>query len=148
MIVAILEAPSQFSWSNSLFPVISIMEAFSSRRNLFEIEGVKSVFFGPDFITVTKVSNQCKQLPCSLIYGSSLWKVSGYNTNFVCLPQMDEDLEWTDIKRHALEAIANFFESGDPITTTTGAVYSESSGCLHCLHLNSICMHVWEAFVH
>lgn len=24
-------------------------------RDLFEIEGVKSVFFGPDFITVTKV---------------------------------------------------------------------------------------------
>ena len=27
-----------------------------SFRDLFEIEGVKSVFFGPDFITVTKVS--------------------------------------------------------------------------------------------
>lgn len=39
--------------------------------------------------------------------------------------QTDEDVEWTDIKRHALEAIANFFESGDPITT--GAVYNESS---------------------
>lgn len=45
---------------------------------------------------------------------------------------MDEDLEWTDIKRHALEAIANFFESGDPITTATGAVYGESSECRHC----------------
>lgn len=45
---------------------------------------------------------------------------------------MDEDLEWTDIKRHALEAIANFFESGDPITTTTGAVYGESSEYIHC----------------
>ncbi|KAG8000119.1 NFU1 iron-sulfur cluster scaffold-like protein [Nibea albiflora] len=61
-------------------------------RDLFEIEGVKSVFFGPDFITVTKT---------------------------------DEDVEWTDIKRHALEAIAKFLESGDPITT--GAVYHESS---------------------
>ncbi|KAM3605616.1 uncharacterized protein V6R79_002029 [Siganus canaliculatus] len=61
-------------------------------RDLFEIEGVKSVFFGPDFITVTKT---------------------------------DEDVEWTDIKRHASEAIAKFFESGDPITT--GAVYHESS---------------------
>lgn len=39
----------------------------------------------------------------------------------------DEDVEWTDIKRHALEAIAKFFESGDPITT--GAVHHESSEC-------------------
>ncbi|TMS04838.1 NFU1 iron-sulfur cluster scaffold-like protein, mitochondrial [Larimichthys crocea] len=62
------------------------------RPDLFEIEGVKSVFFGPDFITVTKT---------------------------------DEDVEWTDIKRHASEAIAKFLESGDPITT--GAVYHESS---------------------
>lgn len=50
------------------------------------------MFFGPDFITVTKT---------------------------------DEDVEWTDIKRHTLEAIAKFFESGDPITT--GAVHHESS---------------------
>lgn len=50
------------------------------------------MFFGPDFITVTKT---------------------------------DEDVEWTDIKRHALEAIAKFFESGEPITT--GAVHHESS---------------------
>uniref|UniRef100_A0A8C3G1K9 NFU1 iron-sulfur cluster scaffold homolog, mitochondrial n=1 Tax=Cyclopterus lumpus TaxID=8103 RepID=A0A8C3G1K9_CYCLU len=63
-----------------------------ARLDLFEIEGVKSVFYGPDFITVTKT---------------------------------DEDVEWTDIKRHALEAIANFYESGDPITT--GAVHHESS---------------------
>lgn len=76
------------------FPSPRSAECSSLARNLFEIEGVKRVFFGPDFITVTK---------------------------------MDEDLEWTDIKRHALEAIANFFESGDPITTTTGAVYGESS---------------------
>lgn len=50
------------------------------------------MFFGPDFITVTKT---------------------------------DEDVEWTDIKRYALEAIAKFFESGEPITT--GAVHHESS---------------------
>lgn len=50
------------------------------------------MFFGPDFITVTKT---------------------------------DEDVEWTDIKCHALEAIAKFFESGEPITT--GAVHHESS---------------------
>lgn len=41
--------------------------------------------------------------------------------------QTDEDVEWTDIKRHALEAIAKFFESGEPITT--GAVHHESSEC-------------------
>ncbi|XP_026164979.1 NFU1 iron-sulfur cluster scaffold homolog, mitochondrial isoform X2 [Mastacembelus armatus] len=74
------------------FPSPSSAECSSLARVLFEIEGVKSVFFGPDFITVTKT---------------------------------DEDVEWTDIKRHALEAIAKFFESGDPITT--GAVHHESS---------------------
>lgn len=39
--------------------------------------------------------------------------------------QTDEDVEWTDIKRNALEAITKFFESGDPITT--GPVNQESS---------------------
>lgn len=43
----------------------------------------------------------------------------------VFLYQTDEDVEWTDIKRHTLEAIAKFFESGDPITI--GAVHHESS---------------------
>ncbi|XP_026210399.1 nifU family protein [Anabas testudineus] len=74
------------------FPSPSSAESSSLARVLFEIEGVKSVFFGPDFITVTKT---------------------------------DEEVEWTDIKRHALEAITKFFESGDPITT--GAVHHESS---------------------
>ncbi|XP_076599932.1 NFU1 iron-sulfur cluster scaffold homolog, mitochondrial [Chaetodon auriga] len=74
------------------FPSSSSAECSSLARDLFEIEGVKSVFFGPDFITVTKT---------------------------------DEDVEWTNIKHHTLEAIAKFFESGDPITT--GAVYHESS---------------------
>ncbi|XP_042358192.1 NFU1 iron-sulfur cluster scaffold homolog, mitochondrial [Plectropomus leopardus] len=74
------------------FPTPSSAECSSLARDLFEIEGVKSVFFGPDFITVTKT---------------------------------DEDVEWTDIKRHAVEAIAKFFESGEPITT--GAVHHESS---------------------
>ncbi|XP_042288926.1 NFU1 iron-sulfur cluster scaffold homolog, mitochondrial [Thunnus albacares] len=74
------------------FPSPSSAECSSLARDLFEIEGVKSVFFGPDFITVTKT---------------------------------DEDVEWTDIKRHALDTIAKFFESGDPITI--GAVHHESS---------------------
>ncbi|KAM6997373.1 NFU1 iron-sulfur cluster scaffold homolog, mitochondrial [Tautogolabrus adspersus] len=74
------------------FPSPSSAECSSLARDLFEIEGVKSVFFGPDFITVTKT---------------------------------DEDVEWRDIKLNALEAIAKFFESGDPITT--GAVHHESS---------------------
>ena len=43
----------------------------------------------------------------------------------LCSCQADEDVEWTDIKRNAVEAIDRFFESGDPITT--GAVYHESS---------------------
>ena len=42
----------------------------------------------------------------------------------ICL-QMDDDVEWTDIKRYSLDAIVKFFESGTPITT--GAVNNESS---------------------
>ncbi|XP_012736106.2 NFU1 iron-sulfur cluster scaffold homolog, mitochondrial [Fundulus heteroclitus] len=74
------------------FPSPNSAGSSSLARELFEIEGVKSVFFGPDFITVTKT---------------------------------DEDVEWTDIKRHVSDAISKFFESGDPITT--GAVHHESS---------------------
>ncbi|CAG6017137.1 unnamed protein product [Menidia menidia] len=36
------------------FPSPNSAECSSLARDLFEIEGVKSVFFGPDFITVTK----------------------------------------------------------------------------------------------
>ena len=46
--------------------------------------------------------------------------------------QTDEDVEWTDIKRHTLEAIAKFFDSGDPITTAT--VHHESSEYATCLY--------------
>ncbi|KAM3862973.1 NFU1 iron-sulfur cluster scaffold homolog, mitochondrial [Diretmus argenteus] len=74
------------------FPTPSSAECSSLARDLFEIEGVKSVFFGPDFITVTKA---------------------------------DDDVEWTDIKRYALETIAKFVESGEPMTT--GAVPHDSS---------------------
>ncbi|XP_077585384.1 NFU1 iron-sulfur cluster scaffold homolog, mitochondrial [Stigmatopora nigra] len=74
------------------FPSQSSTECSPLARDLFEIEGVKSVFFGPDFITVTKI---------------------------------DEDLSWTEIKHNAMEAMAKFFESGEPITT--GVVHHESS---------------------
>lgn len=38
---------------------------------------------------------------------------------------MDDDVEWVDIKRQAIEIISKFFESGEPVTT--GVVHSESS---------------------
>ncbi|KAI3363214.1 hypothetical protein L3Q82_011849, partial [Scortum barcoo] len=85
-----LDFPSPSSaGGSSLARLLSSLLLYLSRLDLFEIEGVKSVFFGPDFITT------------------------------------DEDVEWTDIKRHASEAIAKFFESGDQITT--GAEHPESS---------------------
>lgn len=52
------------------------------------------------------------------------------HVRFLFSCQTDEDVEWTDIKRHASEAIAKFLESGDPITT--GAVYHESSEYATC----------------
>ncbi|MCI4376504.1 hypothetical protein PGIGA_G00189250 [Pangasianodon gigas] len=74
------------------FPTSSSAECSSLARKLFQVEGVKSVFFGPDFITLTK---------------------------------MDDDVEWADIKRHAIEIIAEFFESGEPVTT--GVTHQESN---------------------
>lgn len=79
------------------------------------------MFFGPDFITVTKVSFKYNLLVsefCCHVCGSQM-------TDLLIFWQTDEDVDWTDIKRHVSEAIAKFFESGDPITT--GVVYNESS---------------------
>ncbi|KAK2852759.1 hypothetical protein Q7C36_007960 [Tachysurus vachellii] len=66
------------------FPNSSSADCSSLARNLFQVEGVKSVFFGPDFITLTK---------------------------------MNDDVEWADVKQHAIEIITKFFESGEAITT-------------------------------
>uniref|UniRef100_A0A8C2BI16 NFU1 iron-sulfur cluster scaffold homolog, mitochondrial n=1 Tax=Cyprinus carpio TaxID=7962 RepID=A0A8C2BI16_CYPCA len=74
------------------FPTSDSAESFPLARDLFQIEGIKSVFYGPDFITLTKT---------------------------------DDDVEWTDIKRHAIEVITKFFESGEAITT--GATHAENS---------------------
>lgn len=46
-------------------------------------------------------------------------------TGKVLVFQTDEDVEWTHIKRHAMEVIAKFFESGDQVTTE--AVHGENS---------------------
>lgn len=37
--------------------LLSVLMLFSFFRQLFRIDGVKSVFFGPDFITITKVKD-------------------------------------------------------------------------------------------
>ncbi|XP_056327488.1 NFU1 iron-sulfur cluster scaffold homolog, mitochondrial isoform X2 [Danio aesculapii] len=74
------------------FPTSASAERSPLARDLFQINGVKSVFYGPDFITLTKT---------------------------------DDDVEWTDIKRHAIEVISKFFEGGKAITT--GAEHAESS---------------------
>ncbi|KAI4879757.1 hypothetical protein NFI96_030323 [Prochilodus magdalenae] len=74
------------------FPTSTSAECSSLAKDLFQVQGVKSVFFGPDFITLTKI---------------------------------DDDVEWTDIKRHAVEVITKFFESGEPVTT--GVTHPENS---------------------
>ncbi|CAL1577325.1 unnamed protein product [Knipowitschia caucasica] len=76
------------------FPSLSSAECSTLARNLFDIEGVKSVFFGPDFITLTKA---------------------------------DDWVEWTEIKRHAMDIITTYYESGEPITI--GANTNDSSHC-------------------
>ncbi|TRY60786.1 hypothetical protein DNTS_032218, partial [Danionella cerebrum] len=73
------------------FPTPASAESSSLARDLFQIEGVRNVFYGPDFITLTKT---------------------------------DDDVEWTDIKRHAIEVITKFLESGQ--TIATGDSHKES----------------------
>lgn len=58
-------------------------------------------------------------------------------TDLLMFWQADEDLDWTDIKRHVSEAIDKFFESGEPITT--GAVYNESSESHSMLVISAPC---------
>lgn len=88
------------------------------------------MFFGPDFITVTKVSIKCT---VSLLFCCAY----GYQiTQLLLFRQTDEDVDWTGIKHHVSEAIAKFFESGDPITT--GVVYNESSAYA-IIHIGHLC---------
>lgn len=67
----------------------------------------------------------------------------GQTTDLLIFWKTDEDVDWTDIKRHVLEAIAKFFESGDPITT--GAVNNESSES-HSILVTSVSCNVY--FIH
>lgn len=108
------------------------------------------MFFGPDFITVSKACIKCTCTPYLSDFIPMKYECRGNMRSFMSF-QTDEEVEWTDIKRHALEAIAKFFESGDPITT--GAVHHESSESgyfghleimwlLHfilCYNLNTVC---------
>lgn len=69
----------------------------------------------------------------------------GYHlTHLLLFWQTDEDVDWTGIKHHVSEAIAKFFESGDPITT--GVVYNESSAyaIIHISHLCCMQFFFWK----
>ncbi|XP_044910257.1 NFU1 iron-sulfur cluster scaffold homolog, mitochondrial isoform X4 [Felis catus] len=68
-------------------------------RQLFRIEGVKSVFFGPDFITVTKGRGRTS---FCLIFPT-------------CLES--EELDWNLLKPDIYATIMDFFASGLPLVT-------------------------------
>lgn len=76
-------------------------------RLLFRIEGVKSVFFGEDFISINKVSY--------------LLLISRNNVScmyiMLCLwfYQVDEDVEWKVLKPDIFATIMDFFATGLPI---------------------------------
>ena len=71
-----------------------------------------------------------------------------WHNEILVLHQTDEDVEWTDIKRHALGVIAKFFESGDP-PITAGAVHHESSEYGMWLHATAPlwCVEIFSYFV-
>lgn len=90
-----------------------------SNRDLFQIEGIKSVFYGPDFITLTKVRISNKTFQYLFVDLNTAFNVHCW------LLKVDDDIEWTDIKRHAVEVITNFYESGELIKA--GVTHAESS---------------------
>lgn len=110
-------------------------------RLLFRIDGVKGVFFGPDFITVTKVStalslqttDRCKP---RLAFSSTIGRNQGFrqsekccsnciwknkrvplHANWLYFVQADDDLDWQVMKPDIYATIMDFFASNLPILT-------------------------------
>ncbi|GAB1291030.1 NFU1 iron-sulfur cluster scaffold homolog, mitochondrial [Apodemus speciosus] len=79
------------------FPTAAAAFRSPLARQLFRIEGVKSVFFGPDFITVTKAS----------IDQRTTYKSDTEN----------EELDWNLLKPDIYATIMDFFASGLPLVT-------------------------------
>lgn len=114
-------------------------------RLLFRIDGVKGVFFGPDFITVTKVStaltlfkpsnNWSLQTAVSLqldhrkepglqtigkmLFKLCIWKNKRVplHANLLYFVQADDDLDWQVMKPDIYATIMDFFASNLPILT-------------------------------
>ena len=73
--------------NSSLFSSTSVL-IFVSFRQLFRIDGVKSVFLGSDFITITKIHDDIEwQVLKPEIYGAIM---DFFSTN---LPIIDDDTE-------------------------------------------------------
>uniref|UniRef100_A0AC11B6M2 NFU1 iron-sulfur cluster scaffold n=1 Tax=Ovis aries TaxID=9940 RepID=A0AC11B6M2_SHEEP len=108
-------------------------------RQLFRIEGVKSVFFGPDFITVTKIpcfsrkKNKLQRVKCS-VQDSTLKESESevaQSCPTLCDPmdcslsgssihgifQENEELDWNLLKPDIYATIMDFFASGLPLVT-------------------------------
>ncbi|RLV84499.1 hypothetical protein DV515_00016165, partial [Chloebia gouldiae] len=84
-------------------------------RQLFRIEGVKSVFFGPDFITITKVSRaELKDELCEM--ATEQVQTGTVEVPEKC-PQESEDLDWNLLKPDIYATIMDFFASGLPVVT-------------------------------
>ncbi|KAK9704383.1 NifU-like domain [Popillia japonica] len=66
-------------------------------KMLFRIEGVKGIFLGPDFITVTKADDEVE------------WKLLKPVT------KADDEVEWKLLKPEIFATIMDFFASGLPI---------------------------------
>jgi len=98
------------------FPSGSAAYCSPLAKLLFRIDGVKGVFFGPDFITVTKVNNLQQQLCYD-------W------SNFISNQQIDEDNDWKLLKPEIFAIIMDFFASNLPLVTDvkpnadTGEIY-------------------------
>ena len=87
------------------FPGVSSAARSPLAKLIFRVEGVKAVFFGPDFITVTKVRGEPDQAR------------RDYSTNASpFLFQVDDDsVEWRVLKPEIFATVMDFFSSGLPV---------------------------------
>ena len=94
------------------FPTLTSAQCSPLAKLLFRIEGVKGVFLGPDFITITKVISLKKNFNAS----STFW-----------ILQVDDETEWKTIKPEVFATLMDFFSSGLPVVHENASQNAESS---------------------
>lgn len=91
------------------FPNIASAQCSPLAKLLFRIEGVKAVFLGPDFITITRVAKYLFHVLPEVL------------DQVIFNQQVDDEAEWRTIKPEVYATLMDFFSSGLPV------VYEEAT---------------------